>query len=309
MNKNYRHRRYVYRISTIVAVILIEITVDVANAQHFDDKLIDRVRIASRMVPGQAPIEVRFQPFAYYSGPMFLWVENAPADAVPGVIGVFQIRYHDGWIIVDGGATKEMISWKVEYSDEEYALVGEALRSAKLVVATHEHADHIAGIVRGPWSSELARRALLTFEQLDGLMKEPDHPGIRISPEYAEGFMSVKYKELLPISPGMVLIKAAGHTSGSQIVYVRLDSGAEILLVGDVVWVVAALDTGSQRPPEVSASLGEDRHALAMQIQWLQRMREAGLSVIAAHDALALDQRIAAGVIDDGIYLGPAGND
>lgn len=298
-----------WRIGTIAAAFLVYDTLDAADARHFDDGLIDRVRVASRMVPGQAPLEIRFQPFAYYSGPMFLWVEDAPADEVPGVIGVFQIRYGDDWIIVDGGATKELISWEVEYSDEQHALVGEALRGASLIVATHEHADHIGGIIRGPWAGEAARRALLTAEQLDGLMTGPDHPGIQISPKQADEFLSVDYNELLPISPGVVLIEAPGHTGGSQIVYVRLESGAELLLVGDAVWVAAALDTSSQRPLDVSTRIGEDRYALALQIRWLRRMREAGLNIVAAHDAHALDQLVDASVIKDGIYLRSAGND
>lgn len=289
--------------STIVAACLIHGTLDAADARHFDDGLIDRVRTASRMVPGRAPLEIRFQPFAYYSGPMYLWVEDAPADEVPGVIGVFQIRYRDDWIVVDSGAAKELISWEVEYSDEKHALVGAALRGASLIVATHEHADHIGGIIRGPWAGDAARRALLTAEQLNGLMSGPDHPGIRISPEEAAGFLSVDYNELLPISPGVVLIEAPGHTAGSQIVYVRLENGAELLLVGDAVWLAAALDTGSQRPLEVSTRLEEDRDALALQIRWLRRMREAGLNIVVAHDPRALDRLVDAGVVEDGILL------
>jgi hypothetical protein len=34
----------------------------------------------------------------------------------------------------------------------------------------------------------------------------------------------------------MVLIKAAGHTPGSQMVYVVLDSRREYLLIGDAAW-------------------------------------------------------------------------
>ena len=39
---------------------------------------------------------------------------------------------------------------------------------------------------------------------------------------------------------------AAGHTAGSQFVYVKLDGGTEILLVGDVVWMSSAL--GHKQP-------------------------------------------------------------
>jgi glyoxylase-like metal-dependent hydrolase (beta-lactamase superfamily II) len=39
---------------------------------------------------------------------------------------------------------------------------------------------------------------------------------------------------------------AAGHMAGSQFVYVKLDGGTEILLVGDVVWMSSAL--GHKQP-------------------------------------------------------------
>jgi glyoxylase-like metal-dependent hydrolase (beta-lactamase superfamily II) len=37
---------------------------------------------------------------------------------------------------------------------------------------------------------------------------------------------------VIQFAPGVVLIKAAGHTPGSQMVHVRLASGKEVMLVG-----------------------------------------------------------------------------
>lgn len=291
------------RIVKIVAVILVFTIAQPARAQQFDDGLIERVRAASRMVPGDLPLEVRVQGFLYYSGPLSLWVEDAPSDVVPAVLGVFQIRFSNDWIMVDAGAEKEIL-WDGDFSDTDYALVGEALRGASLIVATHEHSDHIAGLVRGPWAADAARRALLTTEQLETLVEGPDHPSIQISQEHADQFLSVRYDELLPIAQGVVLIKAAGHTPGSQIVYVKLDSGTEILLVGDVVWLTVALESGSQKPLSVSTELGEDRNALIQQIKWLQKMQKTSTHIVVAHDARALDVLIEKGVIKDGVYLG-----
>ena len=294
------------RIAEIVAVILFLAIVQPVQAQQFDEGLIERVRAASRMVPGDLPLEVRFQGFLYMSGPLSDYVEDAPSDVIPGVIGVFQIRFRDDWIIVDAGAEKEIV-WREggKFSDEDYALVGEALQGASLIVATHEHADHIAGLVRGPWATDAARRALLTTEQLETLVEgRPNHPSIQISQEHADQFLTVRYDDLLPIAQGVVLIKAAGHTAGTQIVYVKLDSGTEILLVGDVVWMTAALESGSQKPLGISTELGEDRNALIAQIKWLQKMQKTSTHIVVAHDARALDVLIEKGVIKDGLYLG-----
>ena len=150
----------------------------------------------------------------------------------------------------------------------------------------------------------MARRALLTVEQLEELVEGPDHPGIRISQEQADQYLSVGYDELLPIAHGVVLIKAPGHSPGSQFVYVRLDNEAELLLVGDVVWVTTAIKSGSQRPLALSTRLEEDRDAIRSQMRWLQLMQQDGLHIVVAHDAPAHDVLIEKGVITDGVYLG-----
>jgi glyoxylase-like metal-dependent hydrolase (beta-lactamase superfamily II) len=288
------------------AAIFIFAIVQPVRAEQFDEGLIERIRAASHMVPGDSPLEVRFQGFVSYAGLLSAYVEDAPSDVVAGVVGVFQIRFPDAWIMVDGGADKEMIQWEAEFSDEDYELVGEAFRGASLIVATHAHADHIAGLVRGPLAIDAARRALLTSEQLETLVEGPDHPGIQISQEHADQFLSVRYEELLPIAKGVVLIKAPGHSVDSQFVYVELEAGTEILLVGDVVWVTTALESGSQKPLDVSSDVGEDRDALMSQIEWLQQVRKSGIHIVVAHDARALDVLINNGVIKDGVYLGRA---
>jgi glyoxylase-like metal-dependent hydrolase (beta-lactamase superfamily II) len=302
--KTSRHSGIIH-IAEIVTAILTLAIGQPAISQQFDSDLIERTRAASRMVPGDLPFEVRFQGYNYWSWPLSYAVEGAPSDMFPGNHGVFQIRFSNGWIMVDAGADKEIVWEKGDtFSDEEFALVGAALRGASLIVATHEHHDHIGGVVRGPWAADASRRAMLTTEQLEALMTRPNHPSIRISQEHADQFLSVSYDELLPIAPGVVLIKAAGHTPGSQMVYVKLESGTEMLFVGDVVWMAAALDSGSQKPVSISSEVGEDRDALAEQIKWLQELRRTGLAIVVAHDARAIDELIENGLIKDGAYTG-----
>ena len=61
-------------------------------------------------------------------------------------------------------------------------------------------------------------------------------PEIRLTPDQAARFIVVDYEKYLPVAPGIVLIKAAGHTPGSQMVYIALESGRELLLIGDTTW-------------------------------------------------------------------------
>ena len=291
----------------IVATVALGITVlliQPAQAQSFDDGLIDRARTASRMIPGRPPVEVRFQGFFYWTSPLSNWFEDGSSEIVDNVIGVFQIRFSDGWIMVDAAAEKELL-WDGDFSDDEYELIGDGLRGARMIVATHEHSDHIAGVIRGPWASDIEAKSLLTIEQLETIVAGPSYdPEFKISQEHADRFVSVKYEELLPIAPGVVLIKAPGHTPGTQIVYVLLHDNTEMLLVGDVVWNTGALESVSQKPLEASTNLGEDREALVPQMKWLKTMLDTSTHVVVAHDANAIDVLIEKGVIKDGVFLG-----
>lgn len=233
-------------------------------------RLIERVRAASQMTPDKAQIEARFQSFARYSAPMSAYRECASDDVVHGVVGTFQIRISDDWIMVDGGAEEEMISWDVEFSADDHVHVGQVSRAASLIVVTHENVDHTAGIVRGPWEANLSKRALLTSKQLEMLIAGPAHLTIQVSPERASQYLSVSYRELLPIAKGAVLIKAPGQTPGSQMIYVKLERSTEFLLVDDIVWVASAIDCGSKRPFALSSRLSEGGNSLAAQIRWLQ---------------------------------------
>ena len=290
------------RLTAVITTLAALNAIQSASGQSFDDDLIDRARTASRMIPGDLPLDVRFEGIVHWEEPLSVWVQHAPSDMHPAVIGVFQIRFPDGWIIVDAGGDKEILF--DEFSDESYARVGEALRKANLIVITHEHHDHVAGLVRGPWAEEVRGSAMLTKEQLQTLITKPNDPKIQITQEDADQFLSVQYDELLPIAPGVVLIKAPGHTPGSQIVFVRQDSGTEMILIGDLVWMTAAFELGSQKPLKISMELGEDRDALATQLTWLRNVIQTTTHVVVAHDALALDAQMQAGVIKNGLYLG-----
>ena len=283
-----------------IAILLLQS----ANAQTFDDGLMDRARSASHMIPGMPPVEVRFQDFFHWKQPLSEWYEGGSSEIVDNVIGVFQIRFSDGWIMVDAADEKELL-WDGDFSNDDYVLIGDGLRGARMIIATHEHSDHIAGVIRGPWASEIEAKSLLTTEQLETIVAGPSYdPEFRISQEHADRFVSVKYDELLPIAPGVVLIKAPGHTPGTQIVYVLLHDNTEMLLVGDVVWNAGALDNVSQKPLEASTRLEEDREALFPQMQWLKTILETSTHVVVAHDAKAIDALIEKGVIKDGVILG-----
>src|SRR3989442_414512 len=90
-----------------------------------------------------------------------------------------------------------------------------------------------AAIIHTPLANELAPKTILTRTQVQTLMTNPQMPEIRLTEEKARRYIVVDYDKYLPLAPGIAVIKAPGHTPGSQMVFVALESGKEYLLIGD----------------------------------------------------------------------------
>ena len=124
---------------------------------------------------------------------------------------------------------------------------------------------------------------------------------VGLTAEQAGKFLTVSYDRIFPLAPGVVLIKAPGHLPGGQMVYVRSENGQEVLLTGDVVWQKVGIDRGLQKPEQISAQMGEDREAIAQQIEWLRAVESEGIAVVVFHDLALIDQQIAEGILGDGV--------
>jgi glyoxylase-like metal-dependent hydrolase (beta-lactamase superfamily II) len=141
---------------------------------------------------------------------------------------------------------------------------------------------------------------MLTRPQMRVLLDKPNDPRIKLDSAAASRYLVVDYDPIMPIAPGVVLIKAAGHTSGSQMVYVRLASGRELVLAGDVVWHHAAIASQTLKPESSTKGFGgEDRAAIAQQLEWLKELPPA-ITVIPAHDQALIDGLVARGVLREG---------
>jgi glyoxylase-like metal-dependent hydrolase (beta-lactamase superfamily II) len=108
-------------------------------------------------------------------------------------------------------------------------------------------------------------------------------PEIRLTADEARRYIVVDYERYLPVAPGMALVKAAGHTPGSQMVYIALASGREYLLVGDATWHMdgVRLVRGKDAP-----WVTEDQSAVLDQLRWLNQLSrtEPNLVIVASHD-------------------------
>jgi glyoxylase-like metal-dependent hydrolase (beta-lactamase superfamily II) len=217
----------------------------------------------------------------------------------------FQIRFTDGWIMVDAGIDQDTLAARAPIPANtipqvKYELIQKALVDARSIIVTHEHDDHAAGVIRSPARDIIAPKTLLTRTQVQTLMEHPNNPSVRLDANSSSKYCVIDYDLLYPLAPGVVLIKAPGHTPGSQMVYVRLASGKEILLIGDITWAMAGIDHERQKPEELSKAVGEDRAAIQKEIEWLHNLR-GKLNLINCHDDDSIAAQIRRGILQDGL--------
>ncbi|GAB5456186.1 MAG: hypothetical protein Hens2KO_24150 [Henriciella sp.] len=207
-----------------------------------------------------------------------------------------EITYPDGVLIIGGavdrstaeGMTQSAADWR--FDDNAYATLTETMLRADQVLMTHEHLDHIMAIARHPDPAALAPNLVLNGPQIEAL------------PLFAQGSLDPALAELESrldgsveaIAPGVVVVPAAGHTPGSQNVFITLQNGQEILLIGDIVWNLGAIEALKTRPVLTQYLVFrpnyEDRDAVRKQVRALHEIMVANdnLIVLPAHDREAL---------------------
>jgi glyoxylase-like metal-dependent hydrolase (beta-lactamase superfamily II) len=185
---------------------------------------------------------------------------------------MYAIRVRGPWgdIVIDSGlgpADAERLQLE-RFVPRDQARFDAALRTARLIVLTHEHPDHLNGLLRLPQFPRVAPRALLLPEQ------RPDAPLARAAPWPAGSRAALPrfdYKGMAAIAPGVVLIRTPGHTPGAQMVFVRLAGGREVLLAGDTATVARSWREVRARSRLLSDFLApEDRAAV---FDWLKALR------------------------------------
>ena len=272
-----------------------------AQGGPFSEALLRDVRRVATVIPGDLPTSLNVVTLNPFRSTVAAMVEGAPADSVEGSYPVFQIRFPGSWIAVDAALDSAMVPTSRTFSRAQYEIIQQCLRDAKLVVVTHEHFDHVGGVVRSPYLATVQAHTLLTRTQAQSLVTKPTHPLIRLDSATVARYIVIDYDPYLPIAAGVVLIKAAGHTPGSQMVYVRLANGKEVIIAGDVAWNGAGVATQRQKPEGSTRGFGgEDRAAIAPQLRWLKETVPPDVSVIISHDQAAINALIARGVIHQG---------
>ena len=231
-------------------------------------------------------------------------VKGLPTEPSVQARTAYQIVYADGTIMVDTGmdlATHRFFGRGTEepYFPDAEARVAQALLKARAIIVTHEHGDHIGGLIKSPSFAKLAPKTVLTRAQLDTLTNAPQLPELRPTADMAAKLHVIDYTDVMAFAPGIALIKVPGHTPGSQMVYVALQSGKEILLAGDVAWHMdgVRLNRGKDAP-----WIKEPAELMAAELDWLNGLSrtESNLSIVISHDEEQRLDYIARGILGDG---------
>ena len=279
------------------------------DAQPYSADLLARVRAAAATIPGALPTRINYLKIAESHRPMADIIEGGSQANYISARTAFQVVYPSGSVMVDSGMDQAVHKFfgfgrEEPFWPERNAAVQQALKQASLIVITHEHGDHVAGVIRSDARKEIAAKTLLTREQVRTLTLYPQMPEIRLTPELARDYIVVDYESHLPVAPGMVLIKAPGHTPGHQMVYVRLDSGREYLLIGDVGWTLDNVSQLKLRPAATIRRISEDASALMHQLRWIKSVMEQDrLVVIPSHDDKLLQDLAAKQLIGEQLML------
>jgi glyoxylase-like metal-dependent hydrolase (beta-lactamase superfamily II) len=256
--------------------------------------LLTHVRAAAKAVPGPLPTRINYIKIAESHRPLSDIIVGGLQQDYVSARTAFQVVFPEGWVMIDAGMDETVHKFfgfgRAEpYWEDRNAILQRALTAAKLIVVTHEHGDHVAGAIRTNAREEIAAKTLLTSAQVQTLTTYPQMPEIRLTPEMARSYIVIDYERYLPVAPGIVLIKAPGHTPGHQMVYVRLASEREYLFIGDVGWTLDNVKQLKLRPEGTMRRIGESAPALMFALTWIKDvMDHEGLIVIPSHDDILL---------------------
>jgi glyoxylase-like metal-dependent hydrolase (beta-lactamase superfamily II) len=265
------------------------------------------IRALSTVLPGALPLSVNGIRVAASIRPRKFVIEGGDETPVIMPRTAFQIVYPDSTVMIDSGldqATHDSFSpQKPEpYFSEAFAQLRRALDSARLIVLTHFHADHVAGVLTAPNFSALARKTIITYETASCLVNTPHRPHLKRSRAQVDCFIQLDYPRYFPVAPGVVLIKSPGHSADSQMVYIRLRSGREILHSVDSAWI---FDNILQVKGKAAPWVKEDAPAIMRQLRWLKAVHdsEPNVAILVTHDDALFERMTRDGIVGDKLAI------
>lgn len=261
---------------------------------------ITEVRKLADAVAGDKPAAIRAERVFSFNFPHAAMVTGSGWEDMNVPVYSYQVAFADRAVVVDTGVHGPNSQNDPTFDAEAYARMQTAMLTAANIVITHEHPDHIGGLVAAENLPAVLTHTQLTKEQVE-------HPermaGLKFPDGALNGYQPLVYDRYHALAPGIVLIKAPGHSPGSQMVYVKLADGREVLFLGDVTWRIEGVERIAPRSRYVSDFyLKEDRDATLLQIAELNRLHNAekGITMIAGHDGEQMADLVKSGLVTMG---------
>lgn len=278
----------------------------VPSSAHYSVDIAAVRRLADASA-GDRPKAIRVETVGHTSAPETLVIAGGSWRNLDMPVSAYELVYDDHTVIVDTAFNANVArQMGVDtYDDTAFARVSAGLAAAQLIIVTHEHPDHLGGLLAQTNLKDLIGKTRLTQVQVAELKKairEDPMAQLNVPSGVFADYRAIEYARYEAIAPGVVLIKAPGHTPGSQMVYVKRADGAEMLFLGDVAWQMRNIEAVRERARLVTWLAGEEREAVMGELVELHRLHaaEPDLNMMPGHDPAALARFLHAGLLQKG---------
>lgn len=280
--------------STLGLIVVLKYMFFSFSPTYNDPFEIDVEHIRELVKNDKLPIHINTLQIASGSFPNWFLIVDGNDSQSPAVWFTAQVMYDNMNIMIDPVHPQHMqegFPFAYNYNQQNYDAMQQALKEATHIIATHEHWDHIGGITDSPYASELAQKTHLTKEQIHGHIEKTEFDFTQID-------NTIDYDKYYKAFPGIVFIKAEGHTPGGQMIYIKTQT-KEYLFIGDAVLNSINLRENKTIPLNSAMANKASQETISAQIQALNSLPEE-IHIVIAHDQSRLNEQIREGILHDG---------